>query len=308
MAELGISLKGIVQNLQKDNWVDVYQYELTTRTTGFSYSDFPEGIFNKQLKRKIENALKNEIKSKKANPRETIQRWWVISTNKGFSLLRLMKIIPHEISKISKIFALYEGAPLGPQDETVVNAMDSENIVQWRRSTLETFYSRMSTNNLYGLYISELFFTFEAMCRLLCISSCIDFAIRAFSPTITVQHDEIYQTLKRISSKDKDSGRIICKLCPIRKQCGTTDIYYKTALLYELFYHLRVIKDYRLEFYFDPNIESLLKMLNDELIPKSDFVICTLDKALNRLFDEYMFSPLLLENVKDTIMGMDKSE
>ncbi len=58
-------------------------------------------------------------------------------------------------------------------------------------------FTATSQINLFSLFVSELFFSAEAYCRAICIGTCLEFAHKALTPTITAQHDEVYKTLKK---------------------------------------------------------------------------------------------------------------
>ena len=74
--------------------------------------------------------------------------------------------------------------------------------------------------------------------------------------------------------------------------------YSKIASIYEVFYHLRVIKDYRLEFYFE---EQLTNFLLNEYIAKGFEVTSIFDKVMDRLFHNYLRSPISVADQKEKI-------
>ncbi len=302
MHNLGLSPSAVQSILQKHDWVKICRDELAQRLSGLIETDFPEGYFARSIKPQLDRALQQELTldgTSIVDIRGTIQRWILISNFKAQLLIRLSSLIPNEFSVYNEIMEKYSGVPLGPQDSEVIDKMTEDELKWWHYGNIAIFFTSSSVTNILGLFVSELFFTLEAMARALCIASCLAFSIKSVLPMVTIQHDEIYKTLKRLGSKDRD--KVTCRLCPIAESCICSQSYNQIALIYELFYHLRVIKDYRLDFYFEP---ELIPFLMADYIPQGFEVICTIDKVIHRVFLNYMVSPLSIADHKEKIYNI----
>ncbi len=64
--------------------------------------------------------------------------------------------------------------------------------------------------------------------------------------------------------------------------------------MYELLYHLRTIKDYKLEFYFD---KDFLSFLIQQVIPNGIIILSTFDEAKSKIFLNYLNSPFSLSEL-----------
>lgn len=303
MANLGLSPTAIQSILQKENWVTIYRNELIERTSNLSEINFPAERFKDSIKPSLEKALQKELSESpdKINIRESIRRWMVISHNKSALLIKFLDLIPKELSESKKIIAHFKDVPIGPQDSDVVEQMNENDRKRWHEGSIAFYFAGLSANNIVGLFVSELFFTIEAMCRVICIGSCLEFAIKTVLPTTTIQHDEIYKTLNRLSREA--NSKVTCKLCPINEDCSRLDSYSKLASIYELLYHLRVIKDYRLEFYFE---SQLTEFLIGEYLAKGFEITLLFDKIMDRLFHSYLRAPISVADQKEKILKILK--
>jgi hypothetical protein len=286
------------------DWVKIYKEELIIRLLGLEEvkNAFPERRFINLIKPQLDIIFPKEFskKSKIMDIRESIRRWMIIANLKSFSLIKILDQIPKELSESAEICSKYSDIPIGPLDSETVRQMTHEKLKKWREGNIALFYTGVSITNLLGIFVSELFFTIEAMCRAICIGSCLNFAVKSILPDITIQHNEIFKTLKWLADNEKNS--VNCKLCPINNECNI-NAYSKIAEIYELFYHMRAIKDYRAEFYFNTEFKEFL--LNEYMI-QSFKAACIIDNIMNKLFLNYLTSPLSLaaqkrRNIKDLI-------
>lgn len=229
MVNLGLSPLAIQSILKKENWVDIYRNELIERTSNLSEIDFPSERFSDLIKPYLKKALKKELSESPdiVNIRETIQRWMTISHNKSSLLIKLLDLVPEELNKSNEIISHFKDVPIGPQNADIVEQMSEIERVRWHEGNIATFFAVLSINNIVGLFISELFYTIEAMCRVICIGSCLEFAVKSVLPTTIIQHDEVYKTLKRLGL---DSNfKVVCKICPASQECSGIDSYSKLA-------------------------------------------------------------------------------
>lgn len=298
MVNLGLSPSAIQSILQKENWVKIYRNELIERTSNLSEIDFPSERFNDSIKPFLEKALQKELSESpdRVNIRESIRRWMLISHNKSALLIKLLDLVPKELAKSNEIITHFNDIPIGPQDSDVVEQMSEIERERWHEGSIATSFAGLSINNIVGLFVSELFFTIEAMCRVICIGSCLEFAIKTVLPTTIIQHDEVYKTLKRLGFDG--NSKVACKLCPANQDCSGFDSYSKLASIYELLYHLRAIKDYRLEFYFE---KELTEFLLGEYLAKGFETTSIFDKIMDRIFHSYMRAPISVADQKEKI-------
>ena len=96
----------------------------------------------------------------------------------------------------------------------------------------------------------------------------------------------------------EDGDNVTCKMCPIIEECGI-ESYLSIAQVYELFYHIRAIKDYRMEFYFNAD---LLSFLVNEYLDKGFQALCIMDEVSDRLLKDYLINPLPLSVLKEMVL------
>lgn len=295
MQNLGLSPAAVQKILQDRDWVEKYRTRLTDLCKSPPNSDFLDRYFVNFVKEPLQKSLQKG--SDKVDFRETIQRWWLISDHKAEGLMRLILLISDEFSVLRDIKAQYDGVPFGLIHAEAVAKMSKEELDRWRECSTVVSFANRTVTNLLGLYVSEAFFTLEAMARTVCIGSCFEFALKSVLPDVTVQHDSVHKTLLRLSKQQKDS--VVCRLCTLNDICVSNNFYSQFARIYELFYHLRVVKDYRLDFYFE---RELIPFLLEEYLSKTFKVICEFDKVLNRLYRDYMESPISLSERQELVL------
>jgi hypothetical protein len=147
-----------------------------------------------------------------------------------------------------------------------------------------------------GLLLSELFFSVEAAFRCVCIGSCLEYSVKAVQGRTPIQHDEVFKTLNLLSSGTRDSLR--CITCKIRGTCARNPDFQKLSNLYELLYHLRVVKDYRLELYWETSFKPLLE---NELVPRARSILVKCDEIVDSIFRGYLRGPISLSQELDEI-------
>ena len=91
---------------------------------------------------------------------------------------------------------------------------------------------------------------------------------------------------------------VTCKMCPIVEKCGI-ESYLSIAQVYELFYHIRAIKDYRMELYFNTD---LISFLLNEHINKGFQALCVNNEVADRLLKGYLVNPLPLSVLKKMVL------
>lgn len=188
---LGLSTQSVQSLMSKRNWANSYCDEFQKRLNDLKSCSFPEEYFNKF----IINPLKNSYENEKI--RSVIQKWMLIADYKAQTLIMISSLIPEQIGKFKKIRKKYKKIPLGPQESSIVGKMSKQAMQAWHDGNIAISFTATSQINLFSLFVSELFFSAEAYCRAICIGTCLEFAHKALTPTITAQHDEVYKTLKK---------------------------------------------------------------------------------------------------------------
>jgi hypothetical protein len=297
--ELGFSATAIQKMLSNEKWVEIYQSELKTRSESLNAKAFEKGMFNTFLKEKLQKSLASEISKDEHYIRNGIAKWMQISHLKAFSMFCVMPFVQAQLKKTLEIYTRYHDVPLGPQDGKLVKKMDEEMLEKWRDGNMMIFYGEASINNVLGLYVSEVFFTTEAMLRIICMGSCIEFGIKTILPNQIIQHDEIYKTLKKLSNDDY--GKVNCRLCSMNDKCPRRLEFGHLAAVYEVLYHLRAIKDYKREFYFN---DSLTDFLIKDFTPVGLNIVFVLDEIINNVYSDFLMFPYTL---KDTYKSVRKN-
>jgi len=289
--ELGFSVNSINSILKDDKWVDIYKNEFMLRSGVLKSSYFKDGLFEKILKSELEISLKDEISDDPYYIRSNISKWMQIAHLKSFSLFKLVPLVNEQLDSSLKVYKEYQDVPLGPQDKNTLDALNKDAVAKWRDGNLLIFFSEASINNILGLYISELFFSAESMLRIICIGSCIEFSIKAILPNHIIQHEEIHKTLRKLAKEE--SEKVSCRLCKMNPKCPRMSSYLDLANIYEIIYHLRVLKDYKREFYFN---NSLTDFFITIFIAKGLDIIFILDEIIQKIYSNYLMSPYSLRN------------
>jgi hypothetical protein len=297
---LGFSANSVRNVLKNKNWVEIYKNELHTRMKGLNITKFPQCNYAKNINFYLEEGLDTDISHDiKGFIRSYIASWMQISHLKSYSVIKSSCLIKDQLEDSLKILQEYEDIPIGPQGKRIIKETDGSKVTKYFNGNLMIFYSEASISNTLGLFVSELFFAIEAMLRVICIGSCLEFAIKSILPHIVIQHDEIHKTLKRLGKNE--SEKVTCRLCVLKHKCIRKNQYLILASLYELFYHLRVIKDYRREFYFN---DLLSDFIITEYISKGMNILFKLDNIVKRIFSDYMTTPYSLSDHKKRILKL----
>lgn len=298
---LGFSAIAIQKMISSPNWVETYREELKSRVADLKVDSFEKDLFISALKEKLYKALESELSTDEYFVRNSIAEWMQISHLKAFSMFNAIPRILNQLTKTVEIYEQYLDVPIGPQEKTIVKKMDQETVAKWRSGSLMAFYSEASINNVLGTYVSEVFFTTEAMLRIICMGSCVEFAIKTILPNQIIQHDFIHKTLKRLGNES--SEKVNCRLCSMNDTCKRKNDFLVIASIYEVFYHLRAIKDYKRAFYFNDNLSEFLI---SDFIPTGLNVVFSLDEIINNIYSNYLYFPYSLEETYKTVKNSQK--
>lgn len=290
--KLELSPIGIEKILKKDNWQDNYREEFLSRLGDlnkhkekFSDSYFINKIHPLLLEKFSDDAIREQI-TKSIN----------ITFGKSMLLIKMISDIPKLIAEATNQIKKYGDAPVGPLPNQVVEQMDEKEKESWKEATLVLMNSPISLQYYIGVFVSELFFAYESMCRTINIASCYVYALKALDNKSIIQHGEIHKTLKRLTGKKGDN--LFCTMCPINHNCKNK-YYSKLAAMYEVLYHLRGIKDYRNEF---------LDICHDSdffniIIPVFGIkAIEYADDIMNFLLKGYIVNPISISKFKEALL------
>jgi hypothetical protein len=131
------------------------------------------------------------------------------------------------------------------------------------------------------------------------IGSCIEFALKTIDEKTTIQHKEIYQGLRRMG--DLNSEKLVCKLCSFKKNCKKCEDYLILAQIYELYYHLRVIKDYKKEFW---NMSFTMSLFNERNLNHMFNIVMKVEQIEDRINRDYWVSPFNISRDNDEIYSI----
>ena len=300
MNELGLTAKSVESIVLKKEWVQIYRTHLDYNYSNLHVNEFPENTFMNLIKPQLIITLKNDFENAlvESKIRKSLQKWTLLAGFKSYYLIRLKQLIAAEILEHKEIQKKFSDIPRGPTSASTIDKMSPENQLRWHIGNILITYKESSVTNLLGNFVSEQFFTLEAFCRSISIGSCLEFALKSILPNVVIQHDEIHKTLKKLGTQKND--RISCKMCPINEKCVRNKAYSNLADIYALYYHLRVIKDYKIDYLRDSKFENFLL---EDFLNKSFKITCEIEKIENKIYSDYWFSPFSLE--KDEIMIND---
>jgi hypothetical protein len=230
----------------------------------------------------------------------TFDKWsWLYQLKSSF-LIRLQFLIPQEMKELSEFKEEFKNIPSGPVNQSIFESMSFEEKTRYLDANKLLPFKNYSTKELMGICVSEHFFHFESMCRLICIGSCFEFALKSILAKNAIQHDEIYKTMNRLNNPKKDKES--CIFCPIKSQCNGKPYFLILSNIYVLFYHLRVIKDYKIQFFSN---RDFYKFLIKDFLIKGFKLSSQTEKIVNKIYSGYVFSPFLLErdieNIKEAL-------
>lgn len=96
---------------------------------------------------------------------------------------------------------------------------------------------------------TELFFAFEAFAKAICSSRCGVFLEGIAQPDASTQHQEVWRAIKRLSASRRDDS--LCSQCKFREVCPQTSEGTILAGIYVRLIHIRILRDYREDVFFD---------------------------------------------------------
>lgn len=220
-------------------------------------------------------------------------------------LLALSEIISIFERRHQTSLQKYAGIPLGPIDEDLVNSMDASNRARLRDANVTISHFSSTINGLLVAWVSSSFLSLEYICRAICYCTCYQFLLASLQRPSVVQHQQVYKTLHHLAAKEKRSDA--CINCPILSKCQLQALD-PIIGLYEVFYHLRVICDYKGMIFSKPDIQTFIR---NEFVPKSLEALILADQSMEVFSAGYLRSPLsfkerseLLPSLKSNVVSL----
>ena len=228
--------------------------------------------------------------------RSEFQRWMLIAYYKNKALLKAFYDLDNDLKLHSMAKSKYDGIELGPIPEDIAQNLNREELDTIKEANIILGYTGVSILNTCGQFISELFFSFEAMCRVICMASCLEIFLKTITPNISLQHQDIAKALNRLSNPERD--RVLCKMCKADSVCKSYSIFKYLYDFYLLLYHMRVIRDYRKEYF---STEGLADKLINIFLLYGFKAVCKTEKIMEESIGHRMRFPLSLSEEKQNI-------
>lgn len=305
MSKYNFSPKSVESILNDPNWIDFYDEKINYCLNNLNPSEFPESF----LKTVIEPHLIN-ILSKETNDNihqlifATAQNWGLQSTFKSEFLIRLLQIIPNELKALSDLEQRYKNVPIGSISDEIFKDKSNTERKTWFDVSNLIMHRKTCSCHFTSLFFSESFFVFEAFLRTIAMSSCLEFALKTIIPNTVIQHKEIYQVINR-KCQTNDNNKIACLICPMANKCSENHAYRHLNEAYLLLYHLRVIKDYKLNYH---DSEVLSKIANRNFIERIFKIICITEEIQIQLFKNFWNFPRTIKESSQIIFSLEKNQ
>lgn len=271
------------------DWIDAFSSEYERVAKALILCDYPdEDLFEQRIIVSGRNVYKEH--------REAVRRWMMLAWHKGRSLFTALQQLPLALNLETAARSQFEDVELGPIDSDVAAALDQSQLSRIRDANIIMGYSRDAILNCCGYFISELFFSFEAMSRVICMGSCLQFFYRTILPNVTVQHKDVFDALNSLSADSRD--RISCRMCRASDVCCSGQVFRCLRDFYLLAYHLRVIRDYKTQFY---STDGLAEALLNTVVPLGLEVVYRTEAFMSQSIGNRMRFPLLLSQQRGYI-------
>lgn len=286
MTNLGFTVNAVEQVLARLEHIAIYQSTLGLHLDNLKQSEMRS--FESYFRDNILFALGQDqnVHFRRREIREKIRKWMYMSIMKFDLLLALPEMISIFEGRHQASLQKYAGIPLGPIEEDVVNSMDASNRAQLRDANVTISHFSATIHGLLITWVSSSFLSLEYICRAICYCTCYQFLLASLQKPSVVQHQQVYKTLRRLAAKEKRSEA--CVNCPIISKCQL-HILDPIIGLYEVFYHLRVICDYKGLIFSNPNIQTFIR---NEFVPKSLEALILADQSMEVFSAGYLRSPL----------------
>lgn len=286
MKNLGFTVNAVEQVLARSGYIAIYQSALKLHLDNLKRSEIRS--FDSYFKDYILFTLRQNpnFQFGRREIREKIRKWMYVSVMKFDLLLSLPEIINIFDGGYKASLQKYAGIPLGPIDEDVVNSLDDSNRARLRDANVTISHFSSTIHGLLIILVSSSFLSLEYICRAICYCTCYQFLVASLQNPHVVQHQQVYKTLHRLAAKEKQSNA--CINCPIISKCQL-HVLDPIIGLYEIFYHLRVICDYKSLIFSEPDFQLFIR---NEFLPKSIEALILADQSLEVFSAGYLKSPV----------------
>jgi len=148
--------------------------------------------------------------------------------------------------------AVFETYPI-PISDDKYELMPSHEKLALHEATFIQQALRARDVGFFCLYISEVFYAYEAFCRAICCALCWDFLESVLDESV-VMHGHVWKALKRLGADRNTASK--CKECRFAESCTRHAEGPILAAIYLRLFHLRVLRDYRENIYMDGELLS----------------------------------------------------
>ncbi|MDL1969486.1 MAG: hypothetical protein LWW94_00660 [Candidatus Desulfofervidaceae bacterium] len=289
MNKLYLSPNSVSKLLSDESWVETYFKFFEEAVNHLETCKFPD---NDLLKIRILDPMGLRY----LDYRSEFQRWMLIAYYKNKGLLKAFHDLDNDLKLHDMAKSKYDGIELGPIPEDIAQNLNEKDLDTIRKANIILGYTKISILNTCGHFISELFFSFEAMCRVICMSSCLEIFLKTITPNISLQHQDISKALNRLSNPERD--RVLCKMCKADSVCKSYPVFRYLADFYLLLYHMRIIRDYRKEYFLT---EGLANRLINTFLLYGFRAVCKAEKIMGKSIGNRMRFPLSLSEEKENV-------
>jgi hypothetical protein len=292
MKNLHLSPNSVTKLLSDESWVGTYFDYFKEAANNIEKCELPDDDL---LKRRILEPMGIRY----LDYRSDFQRWMLIAHYKNKSLLKAFHDLDNNLESYNSAKDKYAGVKLGPIPQDVAQNLSEKELSTIRDANIILSYTAISILNTCGHFISEIFFSFESMCRVICMASCLEIFLKTVTPNVSIQHQDISKALNRLSNPERD--RVLCKMCKADSCCKSSDIFKYLSDFYMLLYHMRVIRDYHKEYYM---AKDLAAKLIDQFLIDGFKAICKTEKLMEKTIGNRMVSPLPISDEKEKVTNI----
>lgn len=298
MASLGLTVGAVNHILQRSDYVDLYRTTMRSHLAALKQVDsspFASYFTNHVLS---ELSHSSQPAFERGEIREKIRKWMYLSTVKFDLLLALPEFIALVEKRCEAASHIYEGLPLGPVDADVLKDITEDGWDRLFEANQAIGHLNSAKAGLLVAWISSSFLSLEYICRTICYCACYGLLYESLRFSSTIQHQQIYKVLRRLETSNKQSDA--CSGCPLVHQCQFSAM---TPLigLYEIFYHLRVIGDYKDHVMARPHVQALIR---NDFVPLSLETLLLAEEFMEVLSSGYLKSPLSFRQRSALVPGL----
>jgi hypothetical protein len=298
MASLGFTVGAVNEMLKRSDYAEVYRTTMRSHLAAFRQVDSRSfaSYFTNHVLSELSHSSKPACE--RGEIREKIRKWMYLSTMKFDLLLALPEFITLVEKRCEAASHIYEGLPLGPVDEDSLEAVAEDGRKRLSEANQAIGHLNSTKAGLLVTWISSSFLSLEYICRTICYCACYGLLSESLRSPSTIQHQQVYKVLRRLETSNKQSDS--CSGCPLLHQCQFS-ILTPLIGLYEVFYHLRVIGDYKDLVMARPDVQALIR---NDFVPLSLETLLLAEEFMEVLSSGYLRSPLSFRQRSVLVPGL----